>query len=129
MAQIFDRLTTPHNRIVDDGMMSDERLETNLRAQLARDLERGGFKQVDHTLYKFAKTKRLITGLKNGKDIGKYKGTALHDFIYVFSPTKHFFACTSGAHKGKLLVHDAECDSMFAEDATFDLVLMQRDCM
>ena len=76
-----------------------------------------------------AKTKRLITGLQTGKDIGKYKGTALHDFIYVFSPTKHFFACTSGAHKGKLLVHDAECDSMFAEDATFDLVLMQRDCM
>ena len=73
--------------------------------------------------------KRLITGLTNGDDIGRYKGTALADFIYVFSPTKNFFACTSGAHKGKLLVHDAECDSMFAEDATFDLVLMQRDCM
>ena len=54
---------------------------------------------------------------------------ALADFIYVFSPTKHFFACTRGTHKGKLLVHDAECDSMFAEDTKFDLVLMQRDCM
>lgn len=76
-----------------------------------------------------ARTKRLITGLKNGKDLGRYKGTAQHDFIYVFSPTKHFFACTRGEHKGKLLVHDAECDSMFAADTKFDLVLMQRDCM
>lgn len=76
-----------------------------------------------------AASKRLITGLKSGKDIGRFKGKALADFIYVFSPTKHFFACTRGEHKGKLLVHDAECDSGFADDATFDLVLMQRDCM
>ena len=53
MAHISDPLTTPKNRIVDDGMMSDERLGVNIRAQLAGDLERGGFKIVDHTLYEF----------------------------------------------------------------------------
>ena len=53
MAHTSDLLATPKNRIVDDGVGSDERLGANIQAQLAGDLERGGFKQVDHTLYEF----------------------------------------------------------------------------
>ena len=76
-----------------------------------------------------AKAKKLISGDKDHKNTKKYKLCGFVDFIYTFSPTEHFFVCTTGREAGKMLSYYAEADFSFPEKAKFDTVMSERDFM